>query len=418
MKIHDFLVEFFDYMKDYRLPLEDVDINENEQGAFLAILVYFLKNEPTISLFKLESYFVVLNRKYELDQGEPFFKTTFKNYGDIKDIRIRKFINFIKLAILDGLVNVNCEYKQKIFFERVDFNEERFEITERGEAILRPFAEMPEEVKSLLDWVLEKGKLIPSDLSRIIKYQQELDEYFRRSREGRARGDIYERFIGFLFERNRCQVEYKGIKSRCSGQGDGGIDLICCNGDKIFLIQCKNWKKNIPPKEVQALIGAVENYKNDYPDKEVKGAFFTNSFFSYRAIEEAQKYGIELVPNMVLPKYSFPMIKCNIDINKNKKKYYLPTDDNYDEVKLNIQNGDCYCLTVLEAEFKGFKRASLNSPSKRRRRNKYISDREVIKHCLEAIDRKTQGLERQTYSASLNEVMLVTTILHKRSNVI
>ncbi|CAN5242761.1 hypothetical protein BH23BAC2_BH23BAC2_18110 [soil metagenome] len=53
----------------------------------------------------------------------------------------------------------------------------------------------------------------------------------------------------------------------------------------------------------------------------------------------------------------YPCIKCNINQSTGEKIYHLPFDQQYDNTKINIQKGNLWASTVLEAEEKGFRRA-------------------------------------------------------------
>lgn len=53
-------------------------------------------------------------------------------------------------------------------------------------------------------------------------------------------GDDFEKYVGKKYEDNGYEVEYRGLNL---GFLDGGIDLIAKKNDKVFLIQCKYWKK-------------------------------------------------------------------------------------------------------------------------------------------------------------------------------
>lgn len=52
----------------------------------------------------------------------------------------------------------------------------------------------------------------------------------------------YERYIGYLFEQKGYSVVYHGA---LRGMQDHGVDLVCSNDDHIYIVQCKNWNKNL-----------------------------------------------------------------------------------------------------------------------------------------------------------------------------
>ena len=58
----------------------------------------------------------------------------------------------------------------------------------------------------------------------------------------------------------------------------------------------------------------------------------------------------------VKPLDNYPMIKCNIS-RRGEKIYHLPFDQQYDKTIITPADGECYALTVEEAEKKGFRRA-------------------------------------------------------------
>ena len=67
-------------------------------------------------------------------------------------------------------------------------------------------------------------------------------------------GRDYERYIGYLFEREGFQVIYNGATR---GSSDGGIDLFCLKDGIVYPIQCKRWKNKVDEKEIDKFIRAV-----------------------------------------------------------------------------------------------------------------------------------------------------------------
>ena len=51
----------------------------------------------------------------------------------------------------------------------------------------------------------------------------------------------------------------------------------------------------------------------------------------------------------------YPMIKCNI--SKRGKKYFLPFDSYYDQVKISKDKGEFYCSEPIQAIKSGFIRS-------------------------------------------------------------
>ena len=389
----DILAKVREEMREYRLPDGLVNINNADTGVIVAIIIYFIAKEPKIGLIKLECYLYILKEKFYEETGGKLFS----NVVSEESQRIRNFYKFIDFMQENALINRDTDVSQ-------------FELTKQSGAMVYKIRIMFGEMLNFLDWVLSKGKQIPSsdsELKRIQEYQKELDSYFvTHIRSSSKKGHLYERFIGTNFEKQKYKVQYVGIPPMKGG--DGGIDLICSSDTRTLIVQCKNWTKNIPPREIRDLVGAVTTYKNNHPHEKVKGAFFTTSSFSKKAFKEAGNSGveIELFDNNKLPP-KFPIIKCCVEAS-GCHFYYLPTDHDYDRKELIFSRGDCYCLTVLEAESKGFKRceiAQLNTLDmnindrvpKRNRKNKPHNPREIINYWTEIMDRHTLEAEQQEH---------------------
>ncbi len=79
-------------------------------------------------------------------------------------------------------------------------------------------------------------------LSPTERNQIALDRYFEyRQKSAWLAGIAYERYIGYLYEKQGFKVEYQGATL---GLDDLGIDLICHNKEKTLLIQCKRLSKS------------------------------------------------------------------------------------------------------------------------------------------------------------------------------
>jgi restriction endonuclease Mrr len=92
-------------------------------------------------------------------------------------------------------------------------------------------------------------------------------------------------------------IEKNGWKVYKNNPVDGGIDVRALKEDKhgnvkTLLVQCKHWRKPIPP-------GAVRDFKAGADDEEVEGdkelMFISFSKFSPGAKEYALKHNIMLV---------------------------------------------------------------------------------------------------------------------------
>jgi hypothetical protein len=189
--------------------------------------------------------------------------------------------------------------------------------------------------------------------------QLALDRYWEH-RQGNAwlAGIQYERYIGYLYEREGFSVEYHGARM---GVEDLGIDLICTKGDRTHLVQCKrlSTKKGIPVREnaVAQIYGAslfyATRHKLDF--KSVRPTLITTFELSEQAKEFAEALDVNYQEHKELEKY--PCIKCNIATKSGEKIYHLPFDQQYDNTRIEAGSKDFYATTVAEAELRGFRRA-------------------------------------------------------------
>lgn len=207
-----------------------------------------------------------------------------------------------------------------------------------------------------------------NSLSRTEKYQLALDRYKQKPKSNWQIGIEFERYIGYLYESKGYKVTYYGAKK---GLEDLGRDLIAYKGSKIVVIQCKYWKKEktIHEKHIFQLFGTmfalnIEQHKgNDkltFEDEalkfdDVSGVFITTASLSDTARLYAEKLNIQVQENIDYDK-DYPCIKCNIS-KTGEKIYHLPFDQQYDNIVINTQKGECYAHTIQEAEELGFRHA-------------------------------------------------------------
>ncbi len=191
-------------------------------------------------------------------------------------------------------------------------------------------------------------------LSVTDRNQLALDRYWSsRKRSKWLIGKMYERFIGFLYEQKGYQVEYFGIKEKYE---DLGRDIIAKGGNKIYIVQCKNWSryKTIYENHIFQLFGTTFEY-NDRNKTKAEPVFFTTTKLSDIAREMCNKLGIKAMEGFPLKIY--PSIKCNISRKTGEKIYHLPFDQQYDNTAVEGERFERYVMTVKEAENLGFRRA-------------------------------------------------------------
>ena len=193
------------------------------------------------------------------------------------------------------------------------------------------------------------------------KNQMALDRFWKRPKSKWFIGRLYERYVGYLYEKQEYDVEYVGI---FKGFEDLGRDLICQKEKDFIVIQCKNWSqfKTIYEKHIFQFFGTVFQYKDENPDRKVRAIFYTSTELSKLARRFANELGIELKENFKFDK-DYPCIKCHTSkadtpyASRGTKIYHLPFDRQYDKTKLEKKYGEFYCKTVKEAEDAGFRRA-------------------------------------------------------------
>lgn len=198
------------------------------------------------------------------------------------------------------------------------------------------------------------------------KYQLALERYKKRAKTNAEIGRDYERYVGYQYEAKGYAVEYRGI---VDGFEDRGRDLLCHRDGKTLVVQCKYWskKKTIHENHINQLFGTTLKYfLEQHPratfydfftaleKRTIAPVFVTSTTLSETAAEFASSLNISVAENKSLGDY--PIIKCNINRSTGEKIYHLPFDQQYDKVKISGK-GECYAMTVAEAEEKGFRRA-------------------------------------------------------------
>lgn len=230
------------------------------------------------------------------------------------------------------------DYKTAILDELIDFRSERIGDNEE------------------IDPALKYGFISKEDYQKrsdTEKFQMALDQYWKRDKSNLEIGRVYERYIGYLYEKDGWEVKYDGI---IKGFEDFGRDLICSKNEKTLIIQCKCWAKEkvIREKHIMQLFGTTVLYEYEHKISNVTPVFFTTTKLSEAATLVADRLGIQ-IRYEDLKRY--PMIKCNINQTTKEKIYHLPFDQQYDKIILNVEGGKFYANTIIEAESHGFRRA-------------------------------------------------------------
>ena len=200
--------------------------------------------------------------------------------------------------------------------------------------------------------------------------QLALNRYWTGNRPAWQIGRDYERYIGYLYERDGYRVSYFGATE---GLGDLGRDLIATRGDEKLVIQCKRWaqQKVIREKHIFQLYGTTVEYwiksggehRTNKPllfdDGSITGirpVFVTSTTLSDLARTFAERLGVTVREELPFDE-SYPCIKCNVARKDGQKIYHLPFDQQYDNVVIEPERGEMYAKTTAEAEAAGFRRA-------------------------------------------------------------
>lgn len=197
-------------------------------------------------------------------------------------------------------------------------------------------------------------------LSSSQRNQLALDRYLAGKLSQAGIGRMYERYLGYLYERDGWFVEYHGI---VEGYEDLGRDLICTKDEEVQIVQAKCWsaEKVIREKHLFQLFGTTQMYlmylpREDLLSPSVSSVFTTTTVLSDVARQAAKWLKINVKERFPLAK-DYPMIKCNINQSSKEKIYHLPFDQQYDRTKIVPRFGEFYASTVAEAERRGFRRA-------------------------------------------------------------
>jgi hypothetical protein len=318
----------------------------------------------------------------EKKEGFPWVANAISDYHHLLDLKIAEELRIKDNPALKGAEQVTLISKKKKEVEKeyyqtkylLDYYEELF-------PWLADFREIDDEIikndsSSLIIydnndpasyWLNENEykKLTVSERNQVA-----LDRYNNRKKSNWEIGRDYERYIGYLYEKEGYNVSYQGI---IKGYEDLGRDLIAKKDNQSLIIQCKYWAKHktIHEKYVYQLFGTTveffidketiscnnhyEKFNQSLKNESIKPVFVTSIGLSETALKVADILSVEVRQNVPLNDY--PQIKCNVSTTTNEKIYHLPFDQQYDKVIIEPEKGEFYAKTVKEAEKMGFRRS-------------------------------------------------------------
>lgn len=241
-------------------------------------------------------------------------------------------LSFLREALpwLDDYMTVDPKEAYKIAKGQIDGDEETYE--------------------KYRDW------LSPEEYSKLPsaeKYQRALDRYLQQPKSDWEAGIMYERYVGYTYERSGYRVEYSGALRK---KEDMGWDIIAIEGASAYIIQCKRYRagKEIHENTVFQTYGTAVLYQLEHPEFKVRAVVVTTTKLSETARQCAEYLNVGYREDYPLRPY--PLIKCNIS-KSGSYIYHLPFDQQYDKVRIIPGSGECYVSTIAEAEAKGFRRA-------------------------------------------------------------
>lgn len=220
-----------------------------------------------------------------------------------------------------------------------------------------------------IDDILKDTSNDYKDLDDPVKYYVPLHEYNTLTEEERNQlalnrylesyksktqiGRLYERFIGYEYEKLGYKVEFFGA---LNGFEDLGRDLIAKKGKSVLIIQCKYWskEKEIHENAICQLYGTALKYSIEHEGIKINPILITSTKCSDMAHEFGKALNVQIIENKPLNNY--PMIKCNIG-KDGEKIYHLPIDQQYDKVKIELKKGEFYAESCMDASLHGYRRA-------------------------------------------------------------
>lgn len=320
----------------------------------------------------------------EKTKGFPWLSDAFAQYYEYLDLKVADFLdNKLRPAASSADRVREIANEKRILNKQLRITRNLIKYYENLFPWLKDF--VGEDIDDLIKQVTEKDKEEEANddpvkfyvtsaeyvkLSPSERNQRALDRYWTKKKSTWELGRDYERYIGYLYEKEGYSVVYKGIEA---GLEDLGRDLIAKKDNQLKIIQCKYWAqyKTIHEKHICQLFGTTLKYwveqrgkiKNKRAEflisiakhSDISGVFITSTKLSDTAKEFADELGIEVKENFSFGEY--PSIKCNISKKSGEKIYHLPIDQQYDKTIIEEESNECYVNTVAEAEKLGFRRA-------------------------------------------------------------
>jgi len=330
----------------------------------------------TVELNKENDIKMIEQLRRERSKGFPSLARAYEAYFAIQDKKAADYLRYKSHPAKKGALAVKeeskrrrvAEYDSKIYrskleylFELFPYLSEYLDIDEPEEEIQVDSTYSEEEKVDPTTFYMPRNEWI--NLPAVERNDLALQRYWKRRKNNVEIGKMYERFIGYIFEKEGYQVQYTGIMQ---GVEDLGRDLVVIkdNSTEALIVQCKCWarRKKIHVAYINQLYGTATQYRMKNKDKDVKAVFYTTIGLDDTAKEFAEYLGIIVHEHYAMDS-NYPCIKCNVSRLKNEKIYHLPFDQQYDKTIIEEERNECYVSTCKEAEALGFRRAFKWRPS-------------------------------------------------------
>lgn len=317
----------------------------------------------------------------------PYFSNLLADYKSYINLKYAKEIINKKNPAISSAEKIkklskeirNLERKYRLLTYQMEIYESEFPWiidfkdipVEEIEQLKKSYEDSDSELSSLKEYISAKEY---NSLSDVERYQLALDRYKKKHKSNWQIGISFERYVGYLYEKEGYHVTFFGAQK---GLDDLGRDLIATRNNETLVIQCKYWNQHkiVHEKHIFQLFGSMfsydvikgspkqTNYFNNIFSNNIKGVFITTCPLSETARQFAERLNIEVKENFTFDK-SYPLIKCNISTKTGEKIFHLPFDQQYDNVCIEFSKGEFYAETVQEAYNKGFRRAYRWKPNK------------------------------------------------------
>jgi len=384
-----FFADYMGKMKHYKAIEKEYNVKKPKLDLLEASEKHLEKEKIIFEQHKKTTLCAIKMIVDEKVKGFPWLSGAFADFFSLQDEIEAKHLENKKHPAIVAAEKVreisrlrkDAEKKYRIYKYLIDTYESIFpwllefrEYTDSEiQELLSIKSKVTDDSKDEAEYLAKNSLLSPQEyqkLSSAEKYQLALDRYWKKRDKSKWEiGRDYERYVGYLYEKEGYSVEYTGIND---GFSDLGRDIIAKKNGKIKIVQCKYWaaEKTIHEKHIFQLFGTTVEYRiNNFPEeglfaprtsdlfdaKIVEPVFITSTKLSDKAKKFAKMLKVEVKETESLKQYA--CIKCNVNPQTQEKIYHLPFDQQYDKVKIIPSKGEYFVMTVKEAENKGFRRA-------------------------------------------------------------